>query len=83
MQILISQNRAKFIKNRVVYVTPNGIYSTYDLDDLDHLLAQLQDDGFTCRTNIDNVDFNSQDWFKHGEKDWWESYVITVKNYPG
>lgn len=76
---LITQNRAKFTKNRVVYVTPGGFHTAHDLEDagLDNLIAQLKEAGFECRATTQREQFTTNDWFKHGEKDFWESYVIT------
>jgi len=82
---LIAQNRAKFKKNRVVYITPNGIHTAHDLekDELRNLINQLKEAKFECRatnsTSDEDFRYFSNDWFKHGEKDWWESYVITTK----
>lgn len=76
---LLTDNRAKFKRNRVVYVTPNGFHTTHDLDDtgLDELISQLKEAKFECRATTQRDNFTTNDWFKHGEKDWWESYVIT------
>lgn len=83
---LIAQNRAKFKKNRIVYITPSGNHIAHDLekDELKNLITMLKESGFECRatnsTSDENFKYFSNDWFKHGEKDWWESYVITTKS---
>lgn len=76
---LITQNRAKFQHNRVVYVTPNGIHTAHDLEDsdLDNLISQLKEQKFECRATTARGNFITNDWFKHSEEDMWESYVIT------
>lgn len=76
---LIADNRAKFTKNRVVYVTPNGFHTAHDLEDsdLDNLISQLKEQKFECRATTARENFTTNDWFKHGESDTWESYVIT------
>ena len=75
---LITQNRAKFSKNRVVYVTPSGNHTAHDIDNIDELVAQLKEAKFEARTTINRGTYFTTDWFKHGEDDWWESYVITT-----
>lgn len=76
---LIAQNRAKFTKNRVAYVTPSGIHMAHDIDDLPGLIDQLKEAGFSARETYGTAVCNTTDWFKHGEGDWWESYVISEK----
>ena len=76
---------AKYKKNRIAYVTPNGIHTVYDIEPGPaELIAQLKADGFearatTSRTDDEGNQFFTTDYFKHGEGDWFESYVITQK----
>jgi len=83
---LIADNRAKFQHNRVVYISPNGIHTSYNLDKdkLKALVEQLKEQKFECRatTSRSNEEFKffTNDWFKHGEDDFWESYVITTRS---
>lgn len=86
-QALVSENRAKFKENRVVYVTPNGMHFAHDLEKsgLEDLIAQLTEAKFTVRAtgswmNKDSEPFSTRDFFLHGDGDWWESYVITTKD---
>lgn len=74
---LIAANRAKFTKNRVVYVTPNGMHTAHDIENIDELVDSLKESKFEARSTTQRENFTTTDWFKHGEKDWWESYVIT------
>jgi len=76
---LITQNRAKFSQNRIVYVTPNGMHVAHDIADINGLTEQLRADGFEPRSTTQREAFFTTDWFKHGEGDWWESYVITKR----
>lgn len=76
---LIAQNRAKFTKNRVAYVTPSGIHMAHDIDDLRGLIDQLKEAKFEARETYASATCTTTDWFKHGEGDWWESYVISEK----
>ena len=76
---LVKARRAMFQHNRVAYVTPNGIHTVYDIEDVNGLADQLRADGFEPRGTTQRGEFMTTDWFKHGEKDWWESYVITKK----
>ncbi|RUP38431.1 MAG: hypothetical protein EKK63_12230 [Acinetobacter sp.] len=83
---LIIQNRAKFQHNRVVYVTPNGIHTAHDLDKdaLKSLIEQLKEQKFECRATTsrsnEECKYFTNDWYKHGEDDFFESYVITTKS---
>jgi uncharacterized lipoprotein len=76
---LVKAQRAKFQTNRITYVTPNGIHTVYDIKDVNGLADQLRADGFEARCTTQSEEFMTTDWFKHGEGDWWESYVITKK----
>ena len=76
---LISDNRAKFTKNRIVYVTPNGIHIAHDVENIDELINALREAKFECRATTQSEQYMTNDWFKHGEADCWESYVITKK----
>ena len=76
---LIAQNRAKFSHNRVVYVTPNGIHTAHDIENIGELIDSLKESKFSARETFGNAECTTTDWFKHGDGDWWESYVITQK----
>jgi len=75
---LIAQSRAKFSKNRIVYVTPNGIHASHDVENIDELVTQLKEAKFEARSTTNRDNYFTTDWFKHGDGDWWESYVITT-----
>lgn len=76
---------AKYKKNRVVYITPQGIHTVYDIEPgVAELTMKLKAEGFEVRatnqrTDAEGNQFFTADYFKHGEGDWWESYVITQK----
>ena len=74
---LLADNRAKFSKNRVVYVTPNGFHTVHDIENINELADSLKKAGFEARSTTARGKFTTTDWFKCGENDAWESYVIT------
>jgi len=45
---LVRESRAQFTRNRIVYVTPNGLHTAYDVDDagIDGLITQLKEAKF-------------------------------------
>jgi uncharacterized radical SAM superfamily protein len=78
---ILTQNRARFEVNRVVYIIPSGMHTAYDisLKDLNNLLKQLEDEKFTIREHVEQEHHTTSDWFKQSANGNFESYVITIK----
>lgn len=78
---IIAMNRAKFEVNRIVYINTGGIHTAYDVspNDFTDLIKQLNDNKFTLRHHAEKDGYGTSDYFKEGDKGYFESYVITVK----
>lgn len=81
---IIEENRKKFTQNRVVYITPGHMKTSYDIspEALENLTSQLKEAKFDIRATTsresDGKHYFTNDWFKHGEGHFFESYVITT-----